>query len=351
MNRSTLLKRWLPAGAGLLGLASVAILAAVMIQARARGTTESATICENVFQERLTLEPGSEKQHLIEQAYQRCLAAADKTLPPQAFNQPTPVSPTPDPDAAAQNTIVLRQAGAGTIVENGQAPLAGMAYTILNSWSQKTADKTVSVYAGGRHTNPGVTAETQGVVVILVSANSQALPAESGEYLTPTPVSTVRIVAAQGARLTLVAEDGTFFSFDVPTRKFVGSQSQLPFQHAAGAGTIVESPRVDFALQDKYVFENQWYKETAGQRITLLAGSERDNPQQGVLWVGAAATQQLTALLDQQVYLMPVALGSLRIVEVNGDQIGLVTPGGNKVVFDLAARQFVVLPELPPSSP
>lgn len=349
MNRSTLLKRWLPAGAGLLGIASIVLLVAVMIQTRARGTTESVTTCENVFQERLTLEPGSEKQQLIEQAYQRCLAAADKTLPPQAFNRPTPVIPTLDPQAA--QSTVLRQAGAGTIVESGQAPLAGMAYTILNSWYQKTADKTVVVYAGGRHTNPGVTAEMQGVVVILVSANSQALPAESGEYLTPTPVSTVRIVAAQGAQLTLVAEDGTFFFFDVPTRKFVGSQSQLPFQHAAGAGTIVESPRVDFALQDKYVFENQWYKETAGQRITLLAGSERDNPRQGVLWVGTAATQQLTALLDQQVYLMPVALGSLRIVEVNGDQIVLVVSGEGKVVFDLAARQFVVLPELPPAGP
>ena len=49
------------------------------------------------------------------------------------------------------------------------------------------------------------------------------IPIEVEVYRTPTQNGIVKIIAEQNEQLTLEAEDGTLFVFDIPSREFVDS--------------------------------------------------------------------------------------------------------------------------------
>ncbi len=83
-------------------------------------------------------------------------------------------------------------------------------WNFVNYWQGHVRDEWVSVYAGSQVADPN-----QGGVVVVPYG------APPGEFL-PTPVAagSVTIISAQGTMLTLQAEDGTTFVFDVDSGSY-----------------------------------------------------------------------------------------------------------------------------------
>jgi hypothetical protein len=83
-------------------------------------------------------------------------------------------------------------------------------WDFVNYWQGHVRDQWVQVYAGIQDEDP-----KQGGVVVV----PYGLP--PGEFL-PTPVAagSVKIVAAQGTLLTLLAEDGSTFVFDASSSSY-----------------------------------------------------------------------------------------------------------------------------------
>lgn len=80
-------------------------------------------------------------------------------------------------------------------------------------------DRRISMYAGGDGYmgNP-----LQGILIMLIASPDGLTPLARGErYNTPTLNGPVQITDAVGERLTLQADDGTTFYFDVATRQWV----------------------------------------------------------------------------------------------------------------------------------
>lgn len=159
------------------------------------------------------------EKRVIEQRYQdaRATALAGTQPPPRPF-----VPTTPEPTVLGG--LPRTPAGNGTIIENGPAPFPAYIF-VANQWITEVNDKEILVYAGAvrgdgaRQFDP----PWQGEVIVVVNTPdySQFFPDEGGEYQTPTKVGPVRIVSADGMKLTLNAPDGTSFVFDVVSRKFV----------------------------------------------------------------------------------------------------------------------------------
>ena len=93
-------------------------------------------------------------------------------------------------------------------------------WDFVNYWVGHVGDQWVFVYAGSQDADP-----TQGGVVVIPNGSPP------GEFL-PTPVAAgsvrilstaggVRILSAEGTRLTLLAADGTTFVFDVVAETYV----------------------------------------------------------------------------------------------------------------------------------
>jgi len=88
----------------------------------------------------------------------------------------------------------------------------------LNAWGGYLNGNTVVIYAGSLLDHP-----EQGAIAILITLPYRNF---SEKVLTPTKHGGVRVVAEQNNRLTLVANDGTIFYFDVPARQFVDSMDE-----------------------------------------------------------------------------------------------------------------------------
>jgi len=147
------------------------------------------------------------------------LAACGNGKPEASLTAPATATPTSTPTTL---TIPSRPAGAGTIFENGQAPFSAMEYLFQNRWEEERADGTrVVVYAGvqGSALDPS---RTQGVVVVVVlGTDGNPIAEQSGRYPTPSRAGSVRVTDATGEVLTLAADDGTMFRFDVGSRTYM----------------------------------------------------------------------------------------------------------------------------------
>lgn len=115
---------------------------------------------------------------------------------------PSPVQPSPGDNAPP---YVPKEG----IFEPAEDILAE--WDFVNYWVGHVRDQWVSVYAGSQDADP-----TQGGVVVAPYGPPP------GQFL-PTPVAagSVKIVSAQGTRLTLLAADGTTVVFDVESGSFV----------------------------------------------------------------------------------------------------------------------------------
>lgn len=92
-----------------------------------------------------------------------------------------------------------------------------------NEWYGDLNGERVGVYAGVCPTFSG--GETiydlqQGCVSVAVGAATSGPSLNYHEYLTPKKAGSVKITAVSGTRVSLVAKDGTTFTFDLDTRTF-----------------------------------------------------------------------------------------------------------------------------------
>jgi hypothetical protein len=100
-----------------------------------------------------------------------------------------------------------------------KAYLSKYGFDVENAWFGLVNSNHVSVFAGAPHDNPA-----QGTLRVYLD-----LPEGLHEQDYPTPISagTVRVVAEQNNRLTLISTDGTTFYFDVPGLQFVDSLTEI----------------------------------------------------------------------------------------------------------------------------
>jgi hypothetical protein len=112
----------------------------------------------------------------------------------------------------ALSPLPHQAAGSGTIVESGQAPFPGSLYTFENRWYEATGKGDVVVYAGAERDDPA-----QGLVATRLSG---VTPGPAAVYRTPVRSGAVRIVGAEGKRLSLVSSGGARLVFDVSSQTF-----------------------------------------------------------------------------------------------------------------------------------
>jgi hypothetical protein len=116
-------------------------------------------------------------------------------------------------------------AGSGYMVEVAP-PFSGSEYQIVNSWYQDVdgGQRRIFVFAGAM-AGPGGEMTEQGVVIVQVwqMGGSEGVTGvetiESNSYLTEEAAGALRIVGAEGSRLTLETPDGRLFQFDVNSRQ------------------------------------------------------------------------------------------------------------------------------------
>jgi len=155
----------------------------------------------------------SEKRALLEASYRR--AEQERRGPPPKNPALPPPTPAPTP-AGGPITLPQRPAGAGIIVESGQAPLPGSLYAIENSWHKPEDGGFIQVFAGAEREDPA-----QGIVAVVVATGNGQPPPPLEVHRTPAKAGAVRVVDADGERLTLRTSSGATFIFDVPARRFV----------------------------------------------------------------------------------------------------------------------------------
>ena len=88
-----------------------------------------------------------------------------------------------------------------------------------NAWFGYSDGVGVTIYAGALLNDPD-----QGAIHLFVWFPGRIIEAQ---LLTPTRNGGVRVVSEQNNRLTLVADDGATFYFDVPARRFVATLTEI----------------------------------------------------------------------------------------------------------------------------
>ncbi len=105
-----------------------------------------------------------------------------------------------------------------------QKPMGwGMLYSIKNAWVGSITGGHAQVYAGLKSDSADPLAWVmnppgQGVLRVITVPHGTGTPTNGGEYLTPARAGSIKITAATGTCLTVQAEDGTQYQFDVATR-------------------------------------------------------------------------------------------------------------------------------------
>lgn len=132
---------------------------------------------------------------------------------------------TESPDTSPAPAPGIRTAGAGFVSD--EAPvMSSIFYSMLNEkgekpihianeWWKVTGDRSLIVLAGSeaKRFDP----EQGKLVIITVEHKTQKLLINYPTYLTPGRHGYIRVTDAVGERLTLKAQDGTFYYFDLPT--------------------------------------------------------------------------------------------------------------------------------------
>ena len=137
--------------------------------------------------------------------------------PPRGYD---PVASfTPDIPLTPWPTEPIYPAGSGYIYEDGWNVHFASLMVTANNWHMTVGNQTTIVYAG----REGVRGNREQGVVLVAAQDPITYEITSGPDLYETPVQAgiVRIIDAVGDRLTLRAENGTLFYFDVTSRQWV----------------------------------------------------------------------------------------------------------------------------------
>jgi hypothetical protein len=223
-----------------------------------------------------------------------------------------------------------------------------------NYWVGVIGKGEIRVYAGAqRQGNDTKTLPPPwpSLLIVMVDSTDHNTPpphSEDGVYYLPVADGPARIVDAAGARLTVVTQGGMGYYFNVMTREIIAIPG-VPLERVVGEGIIVESGAVPFSAPE-YTFENQWYVERQGKRVTVLAGARTGpgNQKQAVLFMAVTPPGKQLEFGDGTVYVVVgpdwVRLQSIRVVEAEGNRLILAAPGAFEIVFDTATRQTVLPP-------
>jgi len=146
-----------------------------------------------------------------------------------ALSQPTPAQATVDarisalqagtstvPSPTPFSPFLRESAGAGTIVEDGQAPFSEEVFVGMNHWWEARSNENVIVYAGANGQD-----RAQGMVIVSEMALDDSSGFGEHAYPTPKKMGSVHVVTATGELLTLSSANGATFVFDVAARTFV----------------------------------------------------------------------------------------------------------------------------------
>ncbi len=305
-------------------------------------STPTETICDKWYS--FFAELPAEKRAIVQDEYQKCLEAA-KT--PSSLRESKPMPDTPKL-IEYESSIFRRKAGNGTIVETGFSAFPS-SYWIKNQWYSEQNGQQISVFAGAQRSDLGggqsLEKPLPGLLIVEVNEpGGKIFPDERGEYFTPQKVGPVRIVDAGGMKLTLVAENGTVFVFDVSTRQFLSTKTDTPVRRAAGAGEIIESGNTPLHV-DGYDFVNYWAetKPEVGV-ITVLAGAQSNEHQKGAMVILVSPFENKNIVVEEAAYIMSIPGYPLRVAEADGEVLTLVTDGGSSYKFDVSLRRFIFSP-------
>lgn len=141
------------------------------------------------------------------------IAQARATLEAGRYsNEPKPTRQGPNPPDSI--TDLPRVEG---IIYDGPSPFSSSVVIVTNVWQRKVFEEYVQVVAGVLPED-----RQQGVVIVL----SESPRINSGWFLTPTKAGKVTITAENNFRLTLVADTGEIFYFDVGSLSYVSSLTE-----------------------------------------------------------------------------------------------------------------------------
>ena len=310
----------------------------------ATSTLLPETLCDQFFSFRKGL--SDTQRQMIEMDYQNCINAR-KTPNPQNLTKPVP---SYSPQAVYISPFLRRSAGPGNIIETNFSPLHSN-YKIINQWMADINGIHFVIYAGGRLNDNANGIESlydlswAGVVVIDVSDSSgNYLLDRSGVFWTPQNLGPVRIVDADSDTLTLVAITGETFLFNFEDRGFLSSAPTSPVTFNMGNGVLIESGYSPYQFES-YEFVNQWrINATNDDSFILLAGREREKPNIGVLELLKISSADNSNTIGADSYFTNLDDGALRIVEIENDNIILVSESGLIYKFNLISQQFTSLP-------
>jgi len=98
-------------------------------------------------------------------------------------------------------------------------------FAMSNMWQNKIKDQWILLYAGSlvSQTTPNPGKLEQGILYIftILSEDIAGRHPKIENYLTPAIVGSIKITKVEGLNFTLLAEDGTIFTFDLSSHKFL----------------------------------------------------------------------------------------------------------------------------------
>ena len=261
--------------------------------------------------------------------------------------------------------------------------------TFENGWQEIVGGEYMVVAAGVWDESAG---QRRGVLMVTTRTLDNLKETGQDFYDAPLQAGKLRVIAANGLRLTVEAANGQRSIFDLNTRTWIdpapgspsyptitplptfpgcseenarlGEECRAQQQQtreawaAADALTPTRTPLptvtpipTQLALgifnntdliwpTSKYIFTNGWRDHANNTYLTIFAGGYRDNPQQGVIFV-IIRTDDYRQVTELTFYGSPVPAGSLRITAADGSRLTLTATNNQQFIFDVATRQWV----------
>jgi len=252
------------------------------------------------------------------------------TLPPTAPKDPTlaPAPPTTEPIPFPTG-----------IFPGGEGAFPSFEFTIQNRWQAIMNGEPIQVFAGSLFDD-----SQQGLIIVLGASSG-------GRYNTPIKAGAVRITTESGLRLTLLADDGTTFYFDVPSRLYVaGLETTVEPDYAATQYAIMTAVPEVTAARPTGIYDagaefyhqglrmqNAWQGLVDGHWANVVAGAHSNDLEQGLIF----SSWELPNAAIGAFYNTPMRAGSVRIVAEQNARLTLEAADGTVFYWDIPAQSFV----------
>lgn len=238
--------------------------------------------------------------------------------------------------------FLRRPAGDGVLVVHA-APYWYNHLHATSAWVTRTAEKYITVYVGLYLTES--INEVQ-VVVEFASLKDYSLLDNGKIYSAPIQDASLAIVDLTGHTLILHSASGETVWFDAFAQTFSTPDARSTMEvRSVGAGKVIESSAVDFAIPRARVF-NSWSVPTSMTTLEVYAGDINDFESTALSFGrGAVFIREIDPASGAQV--VPIVIeapdffGALRVFTAVEDKLVLVDARGNAFVLDPQARKFL----------